>query len=76
MLGLKIPRQSQAENLGWLLLVLGLGLNEASCCLFERISEVVKHKPRPAIYMEKQLGWAHKLGRAESLGSPVQVKKC
>ena len=31
---------SQAKpsiNLGWLLLVLGLGLTEASCCLFERI---------------------------------------
>ena len=47
MLGLKIPRQRQAVNLGWLLLVLGLGplskkyrdweLTESSCCLFERI---------------------------------------
>ena len=28
----------------------------------------MKHEPRPAIHMEKQLGWAHKSGRAESLG--------
>ena len=28
----------------------------------------MKHEPRPAIHMEKQLGWAHKLGGAESLG--------
>ena len=28
----------------------------------------MKHEPRPAIYMEKQLGWPHKLGGAESLG--------
>ena len=28
----------------------------------------MKHEPRPAIYIEKQLGWACKLGRAESLG--------
>ena len=37
VLGLEIPRQSQAMNLGWLLLVLGLGLTKASCCLFEKI---------------------------------------
>ena len=37
VLGLEIPRQSQAVNLGWLLLVLGLELTEASCWLFERI---------------------------------------
>ena len=47
VLGLEIPRCSQAVNLGSLLLVLGLGplskrykgwgLMEASCCLFERI---------------------------------------
>ena len=47
MLGLEIPRQSRIVNLGWLLLVLGLGplskkyggrvLTEASCCLLERI---------------------------------------
>ena len=51
MLGLEIPRKSQAVNLGWLQLVLGLGtlqevwglgsrgwgLTEAGCCLFERI---------------------------------------
>ena len=36
------------------LLVLGLGLTEASCCLF--------------VHMEKQVGWAGELGRAESLG--------
>ena len=45
MLGLEILRQSQAVNLGWMLLVLGLGpfnrryrgwgLTEARCCLFE-----------------------------------------
>ena len=28
----------------------------------------MKHKPRPAIPMEKQNGWAPKLGRVESLG--------
>ena len=65
-------------NLGWLLLVPclwpiskrngGCRLAEASCCLFEQIWEVVKHEPRPTIHMEKQLGWASKLGRTESLG--------
>ena len=68
MLGLEIPRQSQAVNLGWLLLGPGLGLIEASCCLFDRTYEVVKHEPRPAIPMEKQLGWASILGGAEPLG--------
>ena len=28
----------------------------------------MKHEPQPAIHMEKQLGWACKLGGAESLG--------
>ena len=28
----------------------------------------MKHEQRPAIHMEKQLGWAYKLGGAESLG--------
>ena len=28
----------------------------------------MKHKPRPAIQMEKQLGWAHNLGGTESQG--------
>ena len=28
----------------------------------------MKHKPRPAIHMQKQVGWAYKLGRAESQG--------
>ena len=37
VLGLEIPRQSQAVNLAWLLLVLGLGFTEASCCLFDMI---------------------------------------
>ena len=47
LLGLEIPRQSQAVNLGQLLLLLGpgplskrygnWGLTEASCCLFERV---------------------------------------
>ena len=51
-------------DLGWLLLVPGLGpfsmmfgswgLTEASCCLFERIKEVVKHESRPNI-IEKLL---------------------
>ena len=50
------------------LLVPGLGLTEASCCLFERIWKVVKSEPRPAIHMERQLGWGHKLGGVESLG--------
>ena len=36
------------------LLVLSLELTEASCCLF--------------VHTEKQLGWACKLGGAESLG--------
>ena len=54
VLGLEIPGWSQAVNLGWLLLVPGLGLTEASCFLF--------------VYMEKQLGWASKLGQAEALG--------
>ena len=44
---MEIPRQTEAVNIGWLLLVLGLGplskryrgweLTEAGCCLFERI---------------------------------------
>ena len=37
MLGLEIPSYGQAVNLGWLLLVLGLGLTEASCCMFDRL---------------------------------------
>ena len=28
----------------------------------------MKHEPRPAIHMEKQLGWIYKLGEAECLG--------
>ena len=68
MLVLEIPRQSKAVNLGRLLLVLGLGLTEASCCLFDRTEEVVKHESRPPIHMEKQLGWAHRLCGVESLG--------
>ena len=28
----------------------------------------MKHEPRPAVHMEKQLGWAHMLGEVESLG--------
>ena len=28
----------------------------------------MKHEARPAIHMEKQLGWAHKSGGVESLG--------
>ena len=31
----------------------GCGLIESGCCLFERIQEVVKHKPRLPILMEK-----------------------
>ena len=57
MLSLEIPRQNQIVSLGWLLLVLGLGLTELICCLFEKISEVVKHEPRPANHTEKELGW-------------------
>ena len=68
MLGLEIPRQSQALHLGWLLSVPGLGLTEASYCLSERIYKVVQHEPRPVIHMEKQLGQACNLGAAESLG--------
>ena len=40
------------------LLVLGLGLTEANCCLFERMLEVVKYEQRPAIHMENQLWWS------------------
>ena len=69
VLSLEISRQSHAVNLGWLLLVSRLGLTEASCCLYERIQEVVKHEPRPTIHIGKQLGWVHKLGGAESLGT-------
>ena len=29
----------------------------------------MKHEPRPAIHIEEQLGWACKLGGAESLGT-------
>ena len=36
VLGLEIPRRSQAVNLGWLSLAGGLGLTDASCGLFER----------------------------------------
>ena len=28
----------------------------------------MKHESRPAIHLEKQLGWAQKLGGAQSLG--------
>ena len=28
----------------------------------------MEHEPRPATHMEKQVGWAHKLVGAESLG--------
>ena len=28
----------------------------------------MQYEPRPAIHMEKQLGWTHKLGWVESLG--------
>ena len=56
MLGLDIPRQSQAVNLGWLLLVLILGLTETSCFLFDMVYKVVQYEPIPAIHMEKQLG--------------------
>ena len=40
--GLGDSQASQALHLGWLLLVLGLGLTEASCCLFAMIYKVVK----------------------------------
>ena len=59
MLDLDIPSHNQAVTLGWLLVVPGLRLTEASYCLLERISEVVKHEPRPVIHMEKQLGWTY-----------------
>ena len=74
--GLEIPRQSQAVNLGWLLLVPGVGLTEGSCYLFKWIKEVVKPESRPDIHMEKQLGWAYKLGGAESQGFPRHIKWC
>ena len=77
MLGLEIPRQRQAVNLGWLLLVPGLGplskkygdwwLSEAIIASL-RIKEVAKHEPKPAIHMEKSLGWTHKLGGTVSQG--------
>ena len=43
VLDLEIPRWSQAVNLGWLLLVLNLGLTEASCCLLDRIQVSIHH---------------------------------
>ena len=55
MLGLEIAWQHQTVNLGRLLLVSGLGplkrfggwgLTEASCFLFDRILEVMKHESR------------------------------
>ena len=55
-------------NLVLLLLLSGIGLTEASCCLFERMYKAVQHEPRPAINMEKKLGWTHKLGGTASLG--------
>ena len=51
-----------------MLLVPSLELTEASCCLFERILEVVKQEPRPNIHMEKELGWACKFRHGESQG--------
>ena len=68
MLGLEIPKQSQAVNLGLMVLGLGLGLTDTGCCLFERIWKVVQHEPGLAIHKGKQLGWACKLGGAETLG--------
>ena len=35
--GLGDSQANQAVNIGWLLLVLGLGLTEASCFVFDRI---------------------------------------
>ena len=32
----------------------------------------MKHEPRPTVHMEMQLGWAHKLGEAESLGISME----
>ena len=56
--------------LSWLLLVLCLGLTGAKCSLFDRIWEFGRWEPepRPVIHLEKQGGWACKLGGAESLG--------
>ena len=68
MLALEIPRGRQAVKLGLQLLLLGVRLIAASCCLFERIEEVVKQEPRPAIHRENQLRWGHMLGGSESLG--------
>ena len=48
---LEVPRRNQAVNLGWLLLMPGLG--PLSSCLFDRIWEIVKHDPRPDIHIEK-----------------------
>ena len=53
---MEIPRQCQAVNLSVLLPVVGLGLTEASCCLFDRIEEVVKHEQRPFKW-KSCLGW-------------------
>ena len=46
MLGLEIPRRSQAVNLGWLLLVLGLWLTEFRCCLVEDLGSSAWAKTR------------------------------
>ena len=32
------------------------------------------YEPTPAIHVEKQLGWAHKLGGVESLGISSEIK--
>ena len=35
----------------------------------------MKHKPRPAIHMEKQLGWAYKVGGTNSVGQVDRVSE-
>ena len=60
---MEIPRQSQAVNLGRLLLVLSLEplskryrgwrYSEVNYFLLDRIYEVVRHELRPVIHMEK-----------------------
>ena len=63
MLGLEILRLNQAVNLGWLLLVLAWdSWRHAAACLID-----VKNEPVPDIHMEKQLGWACKLGEVGPL---------
>ena len=55
-------------NLGWLLLVLGLEVSEASCCLLERVRKLC------SMSQDQLFTWKSSSGGAESLGIS-QVRK-